>query len=340
VSNFIGTFKNAADANRALALAGEEASKGNINLVTPSYEVHALPPMSAVSIRLYRPAQEQLFGVGGGKVAFTRSFIDALAQASRLQVVESVRTDDGATDAVCSFSVTVAQPTLEGGMVHHVGSKTMDLRDGAPQTKSVGNGLNTARQFIAEHAETKARNRAYRTALGLTSAGHRQNLLKPWVVVTLVPDIDETKLSAGFMDRVAAVHLGVYGQIFGGGPAMSAPQQHAPAQVPALPPEVDADEYADDPAGQGGQGGGQAAPQTQQRPPAAEQAQPARGNITAAQKSILADYVRNIGKDEFQQIAQHALGKPADSRTMTSAEAQVLIDALTKASMGEDEDLF
>ncbi len=171
--SFIGTYHTVESANAALAAAVRASNNGEINLVTPAPEVHYLPPMTAIMLRMYRPSRDQLFGVGGGRDAFTRGFIDVLGKAMRLQVVDARRTDDGSDGAVCSFAVVVAQPTFEGGQIMHVGNKTMNLQDDSPASAKMGKGLATARAFIAEHAETKAPLRVFRTAIHIGAVNRR-----------------------------------------------------------------------------------------------------------------------------------------------------------------------
>jgi len=327
--SFIGTYHTVESANAALAAAVRASNNGEINLVTPAPEVHYLPPMTAIMLRMYRPSRDQLFGVGGGRDAFTRGFIDVLGKAMRLQVVDARRTDDGSDGAVCSFAVVVAQPTFEGGQIMHVGNKTMNLQDDSPASAKMGKGLATARAFIAEHAETKARLRAFRTAIGIVAANTSRNLLLPWIVATPIPHVDKDLLSSDFFDRVAAAHLGVGDAIFGG-PRQPAglPTATPPAQLPPAAGD-DSDLYDDDdppPAQQ------QQAPPPRQQAPPAQQQPPKGGGMARDQVDILSGYARTLGPEEFQRIAQGALGKPADSRTMTAEEGHTLIQALTAAS--------
>ena len=90
-----------------------------------------------------------------------------------------------------------------------------DLRDGTPTAKVLKGGIETARQFICERTESRARNRAIRKTTSLPSSFSKDELRKPMVALRFRlderrPDVAKALIEAG--TRAGAQVFGTAGE--------------------------------------------------------------------------------------------------------------------------------
>lgn len=243
--NYVGLFSDLGRAQEALAAALADAANGRVNLVAAGHEVSWLPPMRALAVRRLDAAPDQVYGLPGGKkVALGRTFLEMLARTLRISDLSSERTDDGSVPFLAAYRVKVQIPLLDGGFSVVIGEKTVDLSDGSPAAADAlgrsnsTSSLATARKFVCELAQTKARLRALRSAMSVVGALDPGQANRPWVVVTLAPHFDLSLVSQEFMDLAAAQVLGIETNLYGRPTPAPAP----PAQLPPPPtaPEPEA----------------------------------------------------------------------------------------------------
>jgi len=213
----------------------------------------------------------------------------------------SCRLDDGRTQHLCEFRAVGIYTGNDGMPAMVSGTNRTDLRDGSPQAESFRNTktkvmneamLRQQRQFFLAIAESKARARAFRKAIGLKGM-FEQDILRPWVVFRLVLTGETDDPATALMYK----RLVMTGSIQSKLALFGAPSRQlaAPVMAPALPAaQFDDDEY-DDPVAEmeppsepkpKALPAPQAAPQPEQpaKPPPATQ--PTKGNtpITTKEK--------------------------------------------------------
>ncbi len=81
-------------------------------------------------------------------------------------------------------------------------SAKSDLREGSPTARLLAGGISTARQFICERTESRARNRLIRKVANIPSTFTREELRKPFVAIRWrlderLPDVRQAMISAG-----------------------------------------------------------------------------------------------------------------------------------------------
>ena len=86
-----------------------------------------------------------------------------------------------------------------------------DLRDGSVTAKVLGGGLNTARQFVCERTESRARNRAIRKTTNLPSSFRKDELRKPMVAVRFRLDERDPDVRRALIDRGTGAAREVFG---------------------------------------------------------------------------------------------------------------------------------
>jgi hypothetical protein len=93
-------------------------------------------------------------------------------------------------------------------------SATSDLRDGSITAEVLKGGLRTARQFIAERTEARARNRVVRKVTGMPTSFTKKELEKPFVAVRWRLDESDPDVKRA----IIAQGVGASDQIFGRSP--------------------------------------------------------------------------------------------------------------------------
>jgi hypothetical protein len=203
------------------------AATQHCNLLAPVTQIQYIPPGYQIAIRVVAfPARFTIedekaksngtwYKVDGGKLALHRSALDQLASAAGISSVG----DKCHVELVQPFhwraTHTVSMRTFEGQRRETTRNLEIDLRDGSPEAKAAGNGLNNARKFGSRLADTKCANRAIRAALGIQGAYNREDASKPFVFPVLIytPDLSDPVIRR----MQAAAELGIANAIFGPG---------------------------------------------------------------------------------------------------------------------------
>ena len=289
------------------------ANEGLINLVSPSHQIHSLPPMHALTMALLDPRpwsiyafnkNDDLSAKGGG---LPKGFLDALAAMAGVCDVDTRRTDDGTVEHFWQWTVTVSVPRLTGGHTEHRGTREIDLRQGSIDATNMSAAqLARARLNAPAMAESKARNRALRSALQIRAMNTRE-FFKWWVVPVLTPNVDLSTMSQDARDFAGLVGLlGNKAALYGGRPKAPPIPQLPPAPPPAALPS-------------------QAAPRGEESENGPLASEDQRRRLSAA--------CDRLGDKAFFDRAALALGYdcPAPAE-VTAAEAETILTALnTKA---------
>lgn len=90
-------------------------------------------------------------------------------------------------------------------------SKTVDLRDGSIQSRILGNGLQTARQFINERAEAGARSRVVKKWTGMPTSFKKDELAKPFVALRWTLDVNQPDVRKALIDAATRTSTEVFG---------------------------------------------------------------------------------------------------------------------------------
>jgi len=245
-----GSFRESRDLNAKLVWASQ-----NLNLITPSPQVGALPMGCEVVMvaMIIDPDTKRgdVYQVTGG-LALSAVAISKIATALGISwnPILSRRTDDGSNPHYCAWRAVGTYRHFDGSPQTIVGNKEMDLRDGSPQIEAIkakirdGKDptaqLREIRSFISAHAETKARLRAV-ASMGVKRSYQPSDLAKPFVVAKLQltgrvpgrPDME--RFFAGELSRSM---LGGSSMLFGEAPVET---DHGQA-----PPPIGAIAYDDD----------------------------------------------------------------------------------------------
>ena len=237
----------------ALGAALENAS-ARAHLVSPVNVGFSIPMLHEVTIVAIKISEAEVYPTQGGKMGLTKSALDRIAIAAGVEwdPRESRRLDDGSDPLYVEYQAVGRFPTLDGSYRTITGTKIMDLRDGSAQTRTIlgaKNGektLSQTRTFIGEHAESKAKNRAIRSGLGLRSGYTSDELSKPFVVARLIfsghsDDAEVRKIVAVEMVRQ---RFSAERQLYGGTAAPVPAAQPIPTGY--APPPVTATVDADD----------------------------------------------------------------------------------------------
>jgi len=238
-----------------------------VNFLCPLATVDNILPMHQVSLRaVFINPEVNSKGVGpecyrgrafceDDEVALGKVALDKLEAAAGVRRIGGGRTDDRSEQHFCEFNVILEITDFDGTKRTAVGTRALDLRDGAPdatKTDYINNqkvlrplsvaDLLAKRQNMLALCETKARLRALRELLGLQQKYTVKDLEKPFVIPKLVPHLDpndpETK------SALIATALGQTPQLYGKPAEVLGTGQLPPEQMPPIKP-VDGDQVTD-----------------------------------------------------------------------------------------------
>lgn len=161
--------------------------------------MHLLPTSYQEQSDLYRPAvtvvklnpddQRDVYdtpGSGGKTVCLHSQALERIANAAGIDFDPTLTKhfhDRVNQPFVCEIHVGGWYTDSLGQRRPITAGAVSDLRDGTPTAKVLRGGLETARQFICERTESRARNRAIRKTTNLPSSFARDELRKPMVAV-------------------------------------------------------------------------------------------------------------------------------------------------------------
>lgn len=176
--------------------------------------------------------------------ALTRTGLLRIWQAANGNVLESRPLS---IDGYCvDWQVKVALPAIDGRMLTVIATKRVDLNDDSPEVVGWSDKrLIRARANLLPLAESKALNRAIRSALALRQKYKVSELERPFVIPAIVPDLDaDENLKAALLQHVMGSLYGV--QAAAGAAQIEAPRVAAADQeVIDVRDEPDEDESPD-----------------------------------------------------------------------------------------------
>lgn len=174
-----------------------------------------------------------VYDVGMGKYGLTGNFLHALADAAGVSVADSKMLAYEVN--YCHAEVTVARMGLDGRVRRMTARKVMDLRPGSGMLKAMEEGakaknkdakaqIREQRLRITEHADSKARLRAFRAILSVRTYTPEE-LKKPFAVFTLqfTGRTNDPQLKQIFAVGLMNASLGAMGALFGPQPVMQGP---------------------------------------------------------------------------------------------------------------------
>lgn len=239
LAKFQQTSRNATAITQAL----EEAAQ-HYHLVSPATSVGQLPEGCGIAMSTVLidpdPKNGEVYPIkGSDKLGLHKTALEKIAAAAGISwdSAQSRRLDDGSHPHYCAYRAVGTYRSFDGTEVQILGTKQLDLREGSDQAKEAGRGLPTQRQFILEHAESKARLRAVRS-IGVRTGYTREELKKPFVVarMTWTGESADPELRRAFALKQADAMLGGVRALYGHGanPVPSGPALPGPTPPPPV----------------------------------------------------------------------------------------------------------
>lgn len=280
------------------------------------------------------PGQRDKLGIGKAK-------LNAIANAMGVDWIESKRVGDCSHPHYVEWRVVGRFVLPDGTVVTRPGHKVIDMRtdvgDGSPGSelaelvavaakrgRDAEDQARKVRQNIQSLAETKAMNRAIRSAAGLQTSYTREQLCKPFIAVKLAAD------PASEIGGKAALAA-----LYGGTVAMFGP----PSQPQVVDAEIADIEVADDagssPSPPSSAGVADVGHSADVSSPPHDVVDPETGEVAVGSAAVVRrvtdlwrDSERNgMSKEAFVALAKEATGKSA-SADMTIADTDVLAAAI------------
>ena len=212
--------------------AGMAALAERCNVLSPVARISAVPPGHAITLSIVQVAARdgrdggETYSLDGGRRGLAKSALDKIAGAAGISwnPRQSGRLDDGSDPLYCHMREVGVIRDLDGSERIISGEVEMDLRDGSPTVAELRRQaakkqrdpeaqISQMRAFILRHAESKAKNRAIRQALGVKSGYTESDLRKPFVCPKLVftGDFGDPELNREVAVMIARKALGVGG---------------------------------------------------------------------------------------------------------------------------------
>jgi hypothetical protein len=269
VKSVQGAYSDALSLSDAL-----ERARSVANVIAPPLTGGRVPDgfAAAVAVVMVDPVQDAYELPGSQKRGLSKKALDDIAGAAGitwLPYPQSRRLDDGSDPRYCLFQAVALYRDFGCQPVTVSATKEMDLREGSPTVEAIvercvrkaekdareanrelpkaeaerigrekaANQLRELRLHIVGHAESKARNRAIRTAMGLRTSYTQADLKKPFVIARLQftgrSEDPETQRQLTLMNAAAA--MGGVAALYGSSqPALPGPTRQDPA--PVTPP--------------------------------------------------------------------------------------------------------
>lgn len=177
-----------------------------------------------------------------GRRALTKRFLDALASAAGVDIVEERRLDNGSDPLKCGVQVRAEMLLPTGRRITTTGTKWVDMNRMPWSGGITGAQAAKFKSTIYEHTASRARNRAIRAILSLQQSYTVAELQKPFAVVSFVPNMDHPAIRERILDAMAPAIASVYG------PASA--RQLGAGETTELPEVADDDEptFREEPA--------------------------------------------------------------------------------------------
>ena len=233
--------------NKAIAILNDYP-EAKFNLLIPIKTLQELSPLHKVVINQVQinpdEKKKEVYKEKNGELALTKKGLAKLMTAANIQMVESKPampqkclrcTEMAAKTKIApkcyecpycddvAYQVTLAVPEPSGTWRKVVATKEIRMAD--EQKKMSDKQYAAFFPFRTEQCETKALNRALREALMINSTYQANDLLKPFAVAYVVPNMDDPDLKKVMVARYAE---GV-STLFGGNEVMGI---QAPKNIP------------------------------------------------------------------------------------------------------------
>lgn len=160
-----------------------------------------------------------------GYLAPTAVALAKLATAAGISFVDERRLDDGKSPGVFGVAVAAEMVLPTWQRQRAIGSKWIDLD--RMSWKSPAQRAKYA-TFLAEHAATRARNRAIRGLLSLRGSYPAPVIARPFAVVSFAPNMAHPEVRARILDALAPTTTALYGPppapLLGAGAILTAPE--------------------------------------------------------------------------------------------------------------------
>lgn len=246
-----GSFTTAHAATEALRKAQEI-----YNLVSPASSVAEIPEgcavvLSQVLVDLSTGQKDNktvytsgdVYPTDGGKFGLSKAPLFKIAAALGVSWVHSARVDNGRNPLYVQWTVVGVYKSFDGQILQIRGNKQMDLREGSKQIDGKSpNQVKQMRQFILEHAESKAKLRAIGDLVQRSYT--LEQLKKPFVVAKMAFNgrTNDPRLKELFAGKIADAYLGGTTALYGGGHAQ-VPQLMGPPPVGSVDDDDDGYDY-------------------------------------------------------------------------------------------------
>ncbi len=224
------------------------------HLVSTASTVDCLPPGCGVAVSYVsvnssteKSGPGEVYKLSGGKVGLSGTTIFKIGNAAGVDwdPDKSGRLDDGSDPHYCHYRAVGYVRNFDGSKRTIDGEVEIDAREGSPQldeiTAKAKEGdrdpklqIRELRKFLLRHAESKAKNRAVASGLGLKRSYNSDELKKPFAVCRLMftgqsDDPAERKM---FAEKTADAMIGGMASMYGRPPPQPAPAPHAPQPAP------------------------------------------------------------------------------------------------------------
>jgi|GEM_PF-4516888 len=246
-----------------------------IEWLSASKKVNVIGPIAAGSLPIGCEAVTSIVFIDaetetypqGGQFALSKVALDKLAAAANISwdPEASRRLDDRSDPLVCEFRAVGTLKQLTGSPRIVSATRRLDLNEGSVvidairqkagkpnrdgRTRSPDEEIFGLRKFIERHAESRARNAATRTLLGMRASYTKEDLKAPFVIfsthftgrISASDAAENPYLQAAMSEAVATHFLGARSALF---------PRSAPARAPEPPstPVLDVDtEGSDEP---------------------------------------------------------------------------------------------
>lgn len=211
----------------------------HVHLLVPFQNLDNIPAFCKISERWVRISSDlndrEVYQDrrAGGRLSLTKVGLIKIERAAGITWIpeQCGRIDHGTDPHYCQYRATLRIRDADGSYRTVTGEKEVDLREGSPQIAGMKPGdLANQRHHIQSLCETKAKLRAVRQAVGLQHAYSKEELERPFVVMTMTTHPPEDN---PFVQQLAAA------QSFGSERALydawAAKARVEPGELPAQP---------------------------------------------------------------------------------------------------------
>jgi hypothetical protein len=187
------------------------------------------PALAVVKVNAADPRDVYDTPGGGGTVCLHTQALERIGNALGIDWIRTEYERDSKEPFFVTAHVTAEYIDAVGQRRRINASATSDLRDGSVTADVLKGGLRTARQFIAERTEARARNRVVRKVTGMPTSFTKPELEKPFVAVRWRLDEQDPDVKRA----IIAQGVGASDQIFGKSslPAIEAGHERAEEEI-------------------------------------------------------------------------------------------------------------